>query len=134
MGQRWGIEVSFSFPLSPLEFLFHLSLLTEFPMIHHRFGSKRDQGTWILFASHWFGTGFQGLWQMIKERWFILIVNLFVGPSEVPLLWVNCFSGWLLIFSTLLLGRKLGMSNQRWPSQKGCKLFSKPHPGHTQRS
>jgi len=28
----------------------------------------------------------------------------------------------------ILLGRKLGMSNEEWPSQKGCKLISKPYP------
>ena len=33
-----------------------------------------------------------------------------------------------------LLSRKLGMSNQPWPGRKGCKLISKPHPRHTQKS
>ena len=33
-----------------------------------------------------------------------------------------------------MLGRKLGMSNKQWPSRKGCKLISKPHPKHTQES
>ena len=28
----------------------------------------------------------------------------------------------------ILLGRKLGMSNEEWPSQKGCKLISKCYP------
>ena len=26
----------------------------------------------------------------------------------------------------------LDMSKEGWPSQKGCKLISKPHPRHTQ--
>ena len=31
-----------------------------------------------------------------------------------------------------MLGRKLGMKKQGQPSQKWCKLISKPHPRHTQ--
>lgn len=32
--------------------------------------------------------------------------------------------------SQKMLGRELGMSNQVWPSWKGCKLISKPHLTH----
>ena len=34
----------------------------------------------------------------------------------------------------VLVGRKLGMSNEGWPSQKGCKLICKLHPRHAQES
>ena len=33
-----------------------------------------------------------------------------------------------------ILDRKLGMSKEGWPRQKGFKLISKPHPRHTKES
>ena len=40
---------------------------------------------------------------------------------------LNNKQDFLVLLRNTLLGRKLGMSNEGWPSQKGCKLISKPH-------
>ena len=40
---------------------------------------------------------------------------------------LNSKQDFLVLLRNTLLGRRLGMSNEGWPSQKGCKLISKPH-------
>lgn len=59
------------------------------------------------------------------------------NKAGISIKWVMYFFGFSVhkeVLFILLLGRKLGMSKEGWPSQKGCKLISKPHPRHPQES
>ena len=51
-------------------------------------------------------------------------LNNFSCVSNGPL---NNKQDFLVLLRNPLLGRKLGLSNEGWPSQKGCKLISKPY-------
>lgn len=53
------------------------------------------------------------------------------GVFRVRLMRTKGIDSWR---NMVLLGRKVRMSHEGWPSQKGCKLISKAHSRHNQES
>ena len=67
---------------------------------------------------------------MVKHIFLILKQNI---GLMIKILY-NLAQSRYSVYVVKLLSRKLGMSNQRWPGRKGCKLIPKLHPRHTQES
>ena len=107
--------------------------------------------------------GADSFWERGKSLWIPAIIRCICGRREVqetpvsPLWSLLCYQilstnlGACVFYSSVknifnfpynsylalglfMLGRKSGMSNEGWPSWKGCKLISKPYPRHMRRT